>query len=166
MAIGRPARHEDLDAGSFGAAEVAAMLGVTRQAVQARARRGTLRAFKGDNGAWRIPAEVAKALVSAEHHRGLSAGTVRALPAAAVGPEEGGESGSAVLTVLEARLSAYEVRMAEQDRRMEELLARQRDELAAKEAELIAAKVDAERFRQALLALAGPADPPKSRAHS
>ncbi len=160
MASGGPARDDERsEAGSFGAAEVAAMLGVTRQAVQARARRGSLRAFKVD-GEWRIPAEVATALVSAEHHRGLSAGTVRALPGvgAILAVADGG--GGAVLAALEARLVAYDVRITEQDRRMEAVLSRQRDELAAKDAELIAARAEVDRLRRAVLALAGGVDRP------
>lgn len=152
MATGGQA-SEGEEAATFGAAEVAAMLGVTRQAVQARAQRGSLRAFKVD-GHWRIPAEVATALVNAEHHRGLSAGKVRALPVAAGWAATDGGGGS-VLAVLEARLAAYDARMADQDRRMEEVLARQRDELAFKGAELMATRAEVERLRRAVVALAG-----------
>lgn len=153
MATGGQASEGEVRA-SFAAAEVATMLGVTRQAVQARAQRGSLRAVKVD-GQWRIPAEVATALVNAEHHKGLSAGKVRALPGVVGGmaAPEGGEG--PVLAALEARLAAYDARMADQDRRVEEVLARQRDELAAKDAELIAARAEVERLRRAVVALAG-----------
>lgn len=153
MATGGQASEGEARA-SFGAAEVAAMLGVTRQAVQARARRGSLRAFKVD-GEWRIPAEVATALVNAEHHRGLSAGKVRTLPGVIAGLDATSGGESPVLAALEARLAAYDARMADQDRRMEEVLARQRDELAAKEAELISTRAEVERLRRVVVALAG-----------
>ena len=155
MATGRPTRDDDLAlADTLSAAEVAAMLGVSRQAVQARARRQTLRAFKDGAGEWRIPAQVAKALVSAEHHRGLSAANVRALPIASARlVDEAGAAG--ISAALEARLAGYEARLAEHDRRVDELLARHRDELAVKDAQLTAAREETARFRQALLALAG-----------
>ncbi len=127
------------------------MLGVTRQAVQARARRGSLRAHKID-GEWRIPAEVAAALVAAEHHRGLSTGNVRTLPVGGSRPEP---DGGAVLEVLEARLATYEARLAEQDRRMEEVLVRQHEQLAARDAELAVLRAENERLRRAVVALAG-----------
>ena len=137
-------------AGSFSAAEVAAMLGVSRQAVQARAKRGSLRAYK-ERGVWRIPAEVATALVTAEHHRGLSAGRVRALP---VSETEGGTD-AAVLSALEARLAASEARIAEQDQRIEELHAHHREQLAAKDSEMHLLRAEVARLRRGVIALAG-----------
>ena len=150
MASRGSARDDETTApGSLSAAEVAGMLGVSRQAVQARARRGSLRAYKVE-GEWRIPAEVATALVAAEHHRGLSAGSVRTLPAGGPRPDP---DGSAVLEVLEARLATYEARLAEQDRRMEEVLAHQHEQLAARDAELAVLRAETVRLRRAVVVL-------------
>lgn len=137
-------------AGSFTAAEVASMLGVSRQAVQARAKRGSLRANK-ERGVWRIPAEVATALVTAEHHRGLSAGKVRALPI----PRTDGGTETAVLSALEARLAASEARIAEQDQRIREIEAHHREQLAAKDSELYLLRAEVQRLRRGVIALAG-----------
>lgn len=139
-------------AGSFTAAEVAAMLGVSRQAVQARAQRGSLRAYK-EGGVWRIPAEVATALVTAEHHRGLSAGKVRALPVGGAQIDADADA-SAVLRALEARLDASDARAVEQDRRLEDLRAQHREQLAAKESELRLLRAEVERLRRGVIALA------------
>lgn len=150
MASRGSARDDETTApGSLSAAEVAGMLGVSRQAVQARARRGSLRAYKVE-GEWRIPAEVATALVAAEHHRGLSAGSVRTLPVGGPRPDP---DGSAVLEVLEARLATYEARLAEQNRRMEEVLAHQHEQLAARDAELAVLRAETVRLRRAVVVL-------------
>ena len=143
-------------AGSFTAAEVAAMLGVSRQAVQARAQRGSVRAYK-EGGVWRIPAEVATALVTAEHHRGLSAGKVRALPVAGEKIDVDSDA-RGVLGALEARLAASEARAAEQDQRLENLRAHHREQLAAKDSELRLLRAEVERLRRGVIALAGPAE--------
>lgn len=143
-------------AGSFTAAEVAAMLGVSRQAVQARAQRGSVRAYK-EGGVWRIPAEVATALVTAEHHRGLSAGKVRALPVAGAQIDADTDA-SAVLSALEARLAASEARGAQQDQRLEDLRSQYREQLAAKDSELRLLRAEVERLRRGVIALAGPTE--------
>ncbi len=130
------------------------MLGVSRQAIQARAQRGSMRAYK-EGGVWRIPAEVATALVTAEHHRGLSAGKVRALPVA--GAQIGADTDtdtSAVLRALMARLEASEGRVAEQDQRLEDLRAHHREQLAAKDSELRLLRAEVERLRRGVIALA------------
>ena len=157
MAGTSQAGHDEVGAGagSFTAAEVAAMLGVSRQAVQARAQRGSVRAYK-DDGVWRIPAEVATALVTAEHHRGLSAGKVRALPVAGAQVDTDVDAG-AVVSALEARLAASEAQVAAQAQRLEDLSAHHREQLAAKDAELRLLRVEVQRLRGAVIALAGPA---------
>jgi len=93
-------------------------------------------------------------LVSAEHHRGLSAGRVRALPV--VGDQLGADAVErTVVGALEHRLAAYEVRLADQERRLTELQLHQRDELAGKDAELAVLRAEAERLRRGVIALAG-----------
>ena len=157
MATTSQAGHDEdvAGAGSFTAAEVAAMLGVSRQAVQARAQRGSVRAYK-EHGVWRIPAEVATALVSAEHHRGLSAGRVRALPVAGARVDSDVDAGP-VVSALEARLAASETLLAAQAQRLEDLSAHHREQLAAKDTELRLLRVEVQRLRGAVIALAGPA---------
>lgn len=156
MAGTSQAGHDEVaGAGSFTAAEVAAMLGVSRQAVQARAQRGSVRAYK-ENGVWRIPAEVATALVSAEHHRGLSAGKVRALPLAGAQADTDVDAGP-IVSALEARLAASEAQLTAQAQRLEDMSAHHREQLSAKDAELRLLRVEVQRLRSAVIALAGPA---------
>jgi uncharacterized coiled-coil protein SlyX len=131
------------------------MLGVSRQAIQARAQRGSLRAYK-EHGVWRIPAEVATALVAAEHHRGLSAGKVRALPVAGARVDADGDAGP-VVAALEARLAVSEAQVAVQVQRLADLSAHHREQLAAKDGELRLLRVEVQRLRGAVIALAGPA---------
>jgi len=111
-----------------------------------------LRAYK-EGGVWRIPAEVATALVTAEHHRGLSAGKVRALPVGGAQIDADADA-SAVLRALEARLDASDARAVEQDRRLEDLRAQHREQLAAKESELRLLRAEVERLRRGVIALA------------
>ncbi len=113
-----------------------------------------MRAYK-EGGVWRIPAEVATALVTAEHHRGLSAGKVRALPVA--GAQIGADA-SAVLRALEARLDASEARIVEQDQRIEELQAQHREQLAVKDSDLRLLRAEVERLRRGVIALASATD--------
>ena len=157
MAGTSQAGHDEVGAGagSFTAAEVAAMLGVSRQAVQARAQRGSVRAYK-EAGVWRIPADVATALVAAEHHRGLSAGKVRALPLAGAHVDTDVDAG-AVVSALEARLAASEARVETQAQRLEDLSAHHREQLAAKDTEVRLLRAEVQRLRGAIIALAGPA---------
>jgi len=114
-----------------------------------------VRAYK-EQGVWRIPAEVATALVTAEHHRGLSAGRVRALPVAGAQLDTDVDAGP-VVSALEARLAVSEAQLAAQAQRVEDLSAHHREQLAAKDTELRLLRVEVQRLRSAVIALAGPA---------
>lgn len=138
--------------------EVARMVGVTRQAIQARAQRGSLRAEKVD-GVWRIPAEAARGLVRAEQDKAVSSGAVRFLsaPSAAETPAV---DGALFLEVrrLAQRLEGLEERLVTQDRVLEQLVEDQRRELDVKERELRELVDDRRRLRRALATLVDETD--------
>jgi len=67
--------------------EVAAALGISRQAVHARVRKDQLEAERVD-GTWRVASGVVAAAVQAERNKALSLGSVRLLPAAAQRPAD------------------------------------------------------------------------------
>lgn len=134
----------------YGVAELAAMLGVTRQAVQARLKNGSIRATKV-NGVWQIPAVVAKALVDGEHTKAVVSGMVTALPLR----EESGERGdlAELVTSLENRLDRAEADRAAQAQRFEHALADLREQLHARDSDIGALREDRRRLRRALAAL-------------
>ncbi len=134
------------------------MLGVTRQAIQARAQRGSLVAYKV-GGVWRIPNEVALALVRAERERAVSSGHVRALRPATQQPEEvPGWGGDDAVTELQARVERLEAASAQREREFTEVaLARERV-LAIQEAEVVRLRKDRQRLRAALRDLLGEED--------
>lgn len=136
----------------YGVGELASMLGVTRQAVQARLKNGTIRATKV-NGAWRIPAAVAEAIVGAERSKAVASGRVTALPRSApAGPDRVEDLAQAVVR-LENRLAQVEADRVAQVRRFEQVEVDLRDQLRSKEAEVGALRADRRRLRRALAVL-------------
>lgn len=159
MALGREKSdmipEGDVDGGLLGVAEVAEMLGVTRQAVQARVQRGSLRAHKV-GGVWRVPRVAAAALVRAEREKAVSSGHVRALPAGGVPGSSpvGGEE----VAELAARILRLEAAMQERDREFQVALMAHEQQLTVKDREIATLKDDRHRLRVALRALLGEDD--------
>jgi hypothetical protein len=136
---------------------LAAMLGVSRQAVQARVRKGTIRAAKV-NGAWQIPAVVAKALLDAERGKAVASGTVSELPlkAEATLGGQGSRRLDELVTLvahLETRVHEAEANWAAQGRRFEVALGELRAQLRQKEADVRALQEERSRLRRAIAAL-------------
>ncbi len=143
----------------YGVAELAAMLGVTRQAVQARVRKGTIRAVKV-NGAWQIPAAVAKALLDAERGSAVASGRVTELPLnreAGLGAHRSGrlEELVGLIANLEAQLRQAEADRLAQGRLFEDALAELRAQLGAKETDVRVLREERGRLRRALAVLVG-----------
>jgi excisionase family DNA binding protein len=142
----------------YGVGELATMLGVTRQAVQARVKNGTIRATKV-NGAWRIPAPVAEAMIGAERSKAVASGRVTALPVSApAGPDRVEDLAQAVVK-LEERLAQMEADRLAQVRQLENVVVDLRDQLQSKEAEVGALRADRRRLRRALAVLVAEDDP-------
>lgn len=152
----RSAPSDAVDRGFYGVGELAAMLGVTRQAVQARIKTGSIRATKV-NGAWQIPAVVARALVGAEHTRAVVSGVVTELPRR----EQSGHPGDLVELVisLEGRLDRAEADRAAQAERFERALADLREQLRTRESDIGVLRDDRRRLRRALAALVSEDEP-------
>ena len=151
----RPAPGAEPD--SYGVAELAAMLGVTRQAVQARVRKGTIRAVKVD-GAWHIPAAVAKALLDAERGNAVASGRVTELPLNREPALDAHSSGGLeelvrLVADLEARVRQAEADRLAQARLFEDALAELRVQLGAKESDLRVLREERRRLRRALATL-------------
>ena len=133
------------------------MLGVTRQAVQARVSKGTIRAVKV-NGAWQIPAAVAKALLDAERGNAVASGRVTELPLnrePALDAHGSGGLGELVGLVanLEARVRQAEADRLAQARVFENAMAELRAQLGAKESDLRVLREERRRLRRALATL-------------
>ncbi|MDP8928024.1 MAG: helix-turn-helix domain-containing protein [Actinomycetota bacterium] len=142
----------------YGVGELASMLGVTRQAVQARVKHGTIRATKV-NGAWQIPAAVAEAIVGAERSKAVASGRVTALPVSApAGPDRVEDLAQAVVR-LESRLAQVEADRVAQGRQFEQALAELHAQLHARNSEIAALREDRRRLRRALAALVSEEDP-------
>lgn len=140
------------DQGEYSVGELAAVLGVTRQAVQARVKSGSIRASKV-SGVWRIPAAVASALISAEHTKAVVSGRVTMLPLA---PPDGlGALDELVEVVqrLENRVAKAEMEHAAQADRFDRALALLAEKLESKQGEIEALQEDRRRLRRAITAL-------------
>lgn len=132
------------------------MLGVTRQAVQARVKKGSIRAAKVA-GEWRIPAAVAKAVVGAEHAKAVASGGVTVLPTST---EFASVADLAEVVVgLENRLARVEAEQVAQASRFEEALIDLRGQLEARDADIGALREDRRRLRRALAALVAENEP-------
>jgi hypothetical protein len=92
------------DQGWYTLRDVATALGLSRQAVHARVRKGQLPAQQVE-GVWRIPSSAVAEAVQAERRRFVGSGAVRILPVSAGGSGDG--SG------LSDRVSAIEAAIAE-----------------------------------------------------
>lgn len=126
--------------------EVAQRVGVSRQAIQARAQRGTLRAIKVA-GEWRISEDVAEALVRAERDKGIATGQVRPLPGASDAAD------SLELAEFAARVTRLEQELLQRDEDRAELLRAHAQQLAAKDSELESLRAERHRLRAAISSL-------------
>ncbi len=115
--------------------EVAQALGISRQAVHARVRKGQLEAERVD-GTWRVASGVVAVAVQAERKKALSLGSVRLLP----GPLErpGGE------------IDQLAQRVAEVEATLAELAETHRRELDEREREVAVLRSQGERLTSAL----------------
>ena len=129
--------------------DVAQALGLSRQAVHARVKKGQLRAQQVE-GVWRIPGSAVAEAVQAERRRFVGSGAVRILP---VSP-----GGSGADNDLAERVAAVETAIAE-------LSEDHRRELAERDREVAVLEDRCERLTQALhqmvdlLGMAGGAPP-------
>lgn len=140
--------NPDPAAGSYGVAELAATLGLSRQAVQARVQRGSIRATKV-GGVWRIPAVVVAALLQGEHTKAVVSGGVTVLPRV-VPPEVDDPLAS---SALERRLTELAAVVEDQAREFRETLAELRRAMVAKDDEMQELRADRARLRRAVSAL-------------
>ncbi len=122
--------------------EVAAALGISRQAVHARVRKGQLDADQVD-GAWRVASAVVAAAVQAERSKALALGAVRMLPASAGRPD--GDVADLLRRVVEIEATLTD--LSESHRR--ELDERDR-ELGERDRELAVLRDQGERLMSAL----------------
>ncbi len=139
-------------AASYGVGELADLLGVTRQAVQARVKSGSIRAAKVD-GVWQIPAAVVDAMVSAERTKAVVSGRVTALPLPPTGDLNGLDDLAEAVVGLEQRLAQAEADRAAQAERFEQALASLREQLGHQRDEVEALREDRRRLRRAMTAL-------------
>ena len=146
---GSPAR---LDSGApfYGIAELAGALGVSRQAIQARVRRGSIRAVK-EGGVWRIPAGVAVAMVNGEHAKAIVSGEVTALPRAANADATAADS--KLVSQFAERLQALEAIVEAAAERLDAALVDQQRRDHARDRELEEIRRDRAKLRRALAAL-------------
>lgn len=114
--------------------DVALALGLSRQAVHARVKKGQLRAEQVE-GVWRIPASAVAQAVQAERRRFVGSGAVRILP---VSPGGSGDNSD-----LSKRVSAVETAIAE-------LSEDHRRQLAERDREVAVLEERCERLTQAL----------------
>lgn len=114
--------------------DVALALGLSRQAVHARVKKGQLRAEQVE-GVWRIPASAVAQAVQAERRRFVGSGAVRILP---VAPGGSGDDSD-----LSKRVSAVETAIAE-------LSEDHRRQLAERDREVAVLEERCERLTQAL----------------
>lgn len=108
---------------SYSLTEVAAVLGLTRQAVSVRVKKGQLEAQK-NGGTWRVSHQVLAAAVEAKRRKAMSLGSVRVLPV-------GQASGDA--EALAQRMNALETVVGELRDEQRQAQARRDEEVAALE---------------------------------
>jgi len=129
--------------------DVAVALGLSRQAVHARVKKGQLEAEQVD-GVWRVAGTAVAKAVQAERRRFVGSGAVRMLP---VPPSPGADSGD-----LSERVSALEAAIGE-------LSENHRHQLAERDREVAVLEDRCQRLTQALhqmvdmLGMAGGAPP-------
>lgn len=104
MAEGGSAGVSGADQEWFSLREVAAALGISRQGVHARVRKGTLEGERV-GGVWRVASAVVAAAVQSERQKALSLGSVRLLPASLQQPAGEADELARRLAEIEATLS-------------------------------------------------------------
>ncbi len=104
--------------------EVAEALGLTRQAVHTRVRKGQLRGEQQEDGSWRVAADALAAAIEAKRREAVSLGSVRVLP---VGPPLG------EMSALAERIDALEAVVAQLREEQGRIQAQRDQEVAALE---------------------------------
>lgn len=147
-----PSFLPQVDQAEYSVGELASLLGVTRQAVQARVKSGAIRATKVD-GVWRIPAAVANALLSAEHTKAVVSGRVTVLPVVSPSDVDRLDELTGLVLRLEGRAAQAESERAAQADRLERLMTRLTEQAQTKQEEIDALQEDRRRLRRAITAL-------------
>jgi hypothetical protein len=146
------------DPASYGVGELASILGVTRQAVQARVKSGSIRAEKV-NGVWQVPAAVAEAMISAERTKAVVSGRVTALPLRPAGDGDRLDDLAERFVRLETKLVQLEADRAAQADRFDQTMGYLREQLQARQGDIDALREDRRRLRRAMTALVADEDP-------